>query len=621
MKKYQYKHAISIVVAAALCSVGFSSVAVADDTTDPNANLPQENYWGDLIKYTYPSDELDAAAHTLGSYYPANLITPDQSALKSLKTQLNYAIIPSHSGILNTSKNYGAGAYHSFDTLDQIASAKDLKESLNVDSAIYILDPKARWYTDAESKVQDHCIATNGTYINRPCWNDPFNWTTNQDSRLIKSIDQLTIHADLAKSIATNANANAKTSATKDVAELNKNDKLNLDFSTDLSNFVKLHQAVTLTNFYNRDGTNNKNDDTHIILGPESKRASDWALTFTLELPEGVTLGKDPSYSIDGLSENGYIITKEVDSKNQQKIYFKIRKKQPTNTYETASEYYEKLSALGNVTLHIKGITTTDKVKTGENLTIVGKLAGMHDELMQYTSGYLEPRNVEFFIAKQSDDGRDVAAASDKPNLITYTFKVKKPAAYKVIYVFKSGTEDKTLPQEVMKLLPTDTAEYKKGDTVTPKQPTQQSVTVADGTWTFAGWDSTTATIGEGNITFNGTWNFKPKKNNPKPSPKPGPSGGDDKPDTPNIPDTPHIPDTPGSPSIPEPALGTPDKPQKETQENPTTPQPEPKQQQQQFLVKTGVNTALIALVAALALMIAGSIRKLHPTQRMKHLR
>lgn len=82
-------------------------------------------------------------------------------------------------------------------------------------------------------------------------------------------------------------------------------------------------------------------------------------------------------------------------------------------------------------------------------------------------------------------------------------------------YKFESATTGKELPQEVKDLLPTDAAKYVKGAEVTAKQPAQAEVTVADGTWTFDGYQQNKYTVNNSNITFIGTWTFKAKQTPP----------------------------------------------------------------------------------------------------------
>ena len=79
-------------------------------------------------------------------------------------------------------------------------------------------------------------------------------------------------------------------------------------------------------------------------------------------------------------------------------------------------------------------------------------------------------------------------------------------AMHSVSYQFVSGTQDKTLPEEVMKLLPKSTT-AQEAETVTATQPETTKVTVDDGVWTFTGYDANEKVM-DTDITFTGTWTF-----------------------------------------------------------------------------------------------------------------
>ena len=87
-----------------------------------------------------------------------------------------------------------------------------------------------------------------------------------------------------------------------------------------------------------------------------------------------------------------------------------------------------------------------------------------------------------------------------------------QPKEYKVTHEFKSGTEGKELPEEVIKLRPADKEGNKDGSTVGPSNPEQTTVEVSDGTWEFKGYDKKQATITGKDENFVGTWEFTPKK-------------------------------------------------------------------------------------------------------------
>lgn len=94
-------------------------------------------------------------------------------------------------------------------------------------------------------------------------------------------------------------------------------------------------------------------------------------------------------------------------------------------------------------------------------------------------------------------------------------------------YEFQSATPGQQLPDEVLALLPADGTRYPRGSEIGALAPSQTSVETADGTWTFVGYDRTTAEASmdnaddEGNVHFSGAWKFTRK---PTPA-QPGDSG------------------------------------------------------------------------------------------------
>ena len=99
--------------------------------------------------------------------------------------------------------------------------------------------------------------------------------------------------------------------------------------------------------------------------------------------------------------------------------------------------------------------------------------------------------------------GADVTFAG----IWTFTENVE-PEGYHAGYTFESSTPEKALPQEVWAQLPTDSGTYADGDTVTALAPGQTTVAVADGTWTFDGWDADSKMILSADVILVGTWTF-----------------------------------------------------------------------------------------------------------------
>ena len=64
-----------------------------------------------------------------------------------------------------------------------------------------------------------------------------------------------------------------------------------------------------------------------------------------------------------------------------------------------------------------------------------------------------------------------------------------------VEYKFVSGTDGKTLPEEVTGLLPEDNNVYEYEDAVTAVSPSQTRVTASGGIWRFTGYDKADETV------------------------------------------------------------------------------------------------------------------------------
>ena len=89
---------------------------------------------------------------------------------------------------------------------------------------------------------------------------------------------------------------------------------------------------------------------------------------------------------------------------------------------------------------------------------------------------------------------------------------------YKKSYQFESGTQDKSLPQEVLNLLPQDQHDIENGSTVTADSPkgNKRLVSTSEGNWVFQNYDKEFDTIQNQDVLFTGIWNFqeyeKPRK-------------------------------------------------------------------------------------------------------------
>lgn len=83
-----------------------------------------------------------------------------------------------------------------------------------------------------------------------------------------------------------------------------------------------------------------------------------------------------------------------------------------------------------------------------------------------------------------------------------------KKSEFGVSYEFQSSTTGMELPQEVLDLLPTDSEQYEKDTKVKPASPSQTTVNVDGGYWTFDGYTASEATISNADVTFIGKWSY-----------------------------------------------------------------------------------------------------------------
>ncbi|WP_455103527.1 cell wall-binding repeat-containing protein [Peptostreptococcus sp.] len=187
----------------------------------------------------------------------------------------------------------------------------------------------------------------------------------------------------------------------------------------------------------------------------------DSQLVYTIDIPNEVEV-KNPSAKISGL--DGFKVTTDVkDESGNKKLVVSLRLDESIQGKKLKwSETIEKIKKLdtSNPVLSISGLYVKSTVNPDTKVTLKASLGGYVDwatkglaqgtyykankpagsenpdswddyayepDLSRYDNTYeAYNRTYLYFVAKQSDAGRDQAAPADKPNLISYTFKVKK---------------------------------------------------------------------------------------------------------------------------------------------------------------------------------------------------
>ena len=126
---------------------------------------------------------------------------------------------------------------------------------------------------------------------------------------------------------------------------------------------------------------------------------------------------------------------------------------------------------------------------------------------------YTDTVNDGTWTFKGYDAASAVVNKSDVEFVGKWTFEANK---YQATYRFESATADKALPAAIATLLPSDSATYENGNTVSAQQPSQTTYaeTVNDGTWTFKGYDAASVVVNKANVEFVGKWEFKANPTN-----------------------------------------------------------------------------------------------------------
>lgn len=458
------KKILSAILAFLLISTFSSGVAFADsDFTgmpDDMKKVVKDNYWAEL---EYKSN----------NPIPKYLMTPEESSLKGIDFSTNddksffsnTGIRADRAGVLDVlggdyMGNYLIPAYKMIADNPSLLDTDEVKQQFNME--LY----KA------------------------------FNMDVKTNFPLDKYKDQF-VYGDIA--------VNDDTQREK-VASLTKGSDVKLKFSLDTTNVKKVLNAVLLWNHSANKGFNN-----------DWKKAvydSDIDFVFVLDLPKGVTVDDNTIYDFSGL--NGFTVTHKLD---KQRLVVHARKNRSTDL-QTLKKAFETINKLNEVALTISKVKIEDYVETEKNLTITGyaygaydRVYGKYNDVIIGNNNYVN-RTYHMMAAMQGDAGRDSTADAKKPNLITYTFQVKKSAQSTV--TFKDGDKTHaTVKVETGKAIDTDALT----DQSMPKNPTKSG-------YTFKEWN--TQKDGKGTV-FTGTTAVnqdmtvyaiysKNDNNNPKPN-------------------------------------------------------------------------------------------------------
>ena len=86
----------------------------------------------------------------------------------------------------------------------------------------------------------------------------------------------------------------------------------------------------------------------------------------------------------------------------------------------------------------------------------------------------------------------------------------ENPVYYHGHYQFVSTDSQYNLPDVILSMLPNDRSDYRDGETVHAILPIGQKVVLANGTWTFLGYDVGEKVVHGQDVTFVGRWEYTP---------------------------------------------------------------------------------------------------------------
>ena len=229
--------------------------------------------------------------------------------------------------------------------------------------------------------------------------------------------------------------------------------------------------------------------------------------------------GKHPSKNIEGYE----IITTKSDEKGNI-IYVYRKKAAPTKVVtkfvDEKGNPIAKSEDGKKPKKDIKGyeFVKTETDKDGNTIHIYKKKENTSKVVTKYVdeNGKTIAPNEDGKKSKKDIKGYEfVRTETDDKGNTKHIYKKKSSSAenkYKVTHKFESSTPGKSLPKEILDLLPKNQDGIENGRKVSPTKPSKLEVKVKDGTWVFEGYDKDSSVVNNKDVNFTGKWKFVPNK-------------------------------------------------------------------------------------------------------------
>lgn len=371
------------------------------------------NYWTELVPYNGKT-ESTTHDYLLDDVYPSGLLTPEQSRLHwfgradsdDLTSQVSDGLLQFPSVGINTKAN----------NLTPTSLGNDM-----INGYIKLLDP-----TNVPKKGESPI----GGYTSI---NKDFMKTIgieDENTNYLRGVNDFNIRGDISMNNDTGASS---------IPEIQENTDATLSFSLNMSLFRRFMNNSALSDVSTVQNANNAQkswDDPYNSFWKTAYIDSDAEILMTLDLPSEVSVDDNTKYSITGLT--GFTVKADKLTNNRLTVHIRKDAGKP----QSFVDFYKALNKIENVSLSISNIKIGNAPSDDKTLKITGHAYGMLDTLISDSKDRFTATNKDresfirklmIFSAEQSDEGRDANAEKDKnsnltkPNLITFSFRVKKP--------------------------------------------------------------------------------------------------------------------------------------------------------------------------------------------------
>ena len=342
--------------------------------------------------------------------FPKYVLTPGETALKSHGKYYNrnvrsYKYIP-NTGITNYSESIMSKQYDDFYRLSYL-----LGDDAKIENSSYL-----KMGMKSTDPVPDR--------------ENPYGFresdVLSQDE--VNDTSKLTVFGDIKEKGSTDS---------KQIKIHKVGDELKLDFSIYAPWFKRYMMGDTL-----RMTRGDLSDEEIKDLYENNEGMVDSQIVYTLDIPNEVDL-RSPTASLTGINDFDFK-TEIKEESGKKKLVMSLRLKEDKrgkkDLWKNIVEKIRKVDT-SNVKVSISGLYVNSNAKPETNISLRGTVGGYFEWLRTKYDG-VERKNLEMygilpedgdytnrtylsFAAKQNNEGRDQSVPSDKPNLISYTFKLE----------------------------------------------------------------------------------------------------------------------------------------------------------------------------------------------------